>query len=198
MANTRSLTDKPITKETVLDDDGNVVAVHLSNVVTDPDSADAVQVPDGDEYPTANAQNYRDLEAHSAESPADALDTDETSVNEVQRIDPTGTVSGGTYDFVLLPGTDHEAEVTDVAYDATVATVQAAVNDALGDDATDAEGNNNVAVSGVAVGSGNLDFTFQNDFGAEDQPELTVDDANITGGGSLGAVTVTAGARADA
>lgn len=196
MANTRGLTDKPVTPE-VLEEDGKTVAAHLSEVITDPDDPRAVQVPDPDEYPEANATAKDDLSQHSEESPADALDSDETAVNEVQRIDPTGTVSGGTYDFVLLPGTDNAAAVSEVAFDATVAEVQALVDTALGDRATDGEGNRNVLVSGVGVDSGNLDFTFQNDFGAEDQPELTVDDANITGGGSLAAVTVTAGVHSD-
>lgn len=194
MGNTRALTDKPITPE-VLEEDGKVVAAHLSEVITDPEDERAVQVPDPDEYPSANATQQNPLAVHQEASPADALDPDETSVNEVQRIDPTGTVSGGTYDFVLLPGTDDEIALTEVAFDATPAAIQALVDAEPG--ALDGEGNRNIVVSGAAVSAGNLDFTFQNDFGAEDLPELTVEDADITGGGSLAAVTVTAGVRAD-
>ena len=195
MGNTRGLTDKPISPETV-EEDGKVVARHTTTVVTDPESADAVQVPDADQYPQANATGHDFLRDLTGTSPADALDADEASVNEVQRIDPSGTVSGGTYDFVLLPGTSRETAFTGVAYDATPTAINAliAAEDAL----VDGEGNQQVVASGAAVGSGNLDFTFSgSDVKGENQPELTVEDADITGGGTLAAVTVTAGVHAD-
>lgn len=68
MGNTRSLTDKPIERE-IIEEDGKVVAAHLTDVVTDPESGDAVQVPDGDEYPTANATTRNPLAAHQEDAP---------------------------------------------------------------------------------------------------------------------------------
>jgi hypothetical protein len=196
MANTRGLTDKPITRE-VIEEDGRVVAAHLSDVVTDPDSPEAVQIPDPDQYPSANATKQNPLAVHQASSPADALDPDEgAGVNEVQRVDPTGTVSGGSYDVVLAPGTAYETTLTDVPFDATPTQVNALI--AAQDSAKDGEGNVVVTASGAAVSAGNLDFTFQNDLAGEDVPTLTVDGSGITGGGSLAAVTVTPGQHADA
>lgn len=196
MGATRGLTDKPITRE-VIEEDGRVVAAHLSDVITDPESADAVQVPDPDEYPSANATGHDPLAVHQRTSPADALDADEgAGTNEVQRIDPTGTITAGTYDVVLAPGTAYETTLTAVPAASTPTQVNALID--AEDSAKDGEGNVVVVASGAAVTAGNLDFTFQNDLAGQDVPELTVEDAAITGGGTLAAVTVTPGQHADA
>lgn len=191
---TRGLTIKPVTPE-ILEEDGKTVAAHLTEVITDPNEARAVQVPNSDEYPTANATGLDPLSIHSQENPADALDTDEANVNEVQRIDPTGTVSGGTYDVVLAPGTEFETTLTAVPFDATPTAVNALLD--AEESIHDAENNKVVLASGAAVSAGNLDFTFQNALAGQDVPELTVEDAAITGGGTLAAVTVTPGQHAD-
>jgi hypothetical protein len=196
MGNTRGLTDKPITRE-IIEEDGRVVAAHLSDVVTDPNSAEAVQIPDPDQYPSANATKQNPLAVQQASSPADALDADDTRASTSSRSwTSTGTVSGGTYDVVLAPGTAYETALTDVPFDATPTAVNTLI--AAQDSAKDGEGNVVVTASGAAVSAGNLDFTFQNGLAGENVPTLTVDGSGITGGGTLAAVTVTPGQHADA
>lgn len=50
---------------------GRIVGQHLSDVITDPNDPDAVQVPDASEYPTANATELDPLSVHDDDSPAD-------------------------------------------------------------------------------------------------------------------------------
>jgi hypothetical protein len=189
MGNTRGLTDKPIVRE-VIEEDGRVVAAHLSDVVTDPDSPEAVQVPDADQYPTANATQLDPLSQHQSEAPSDAQDPDETDVNEVQTISDSGTVSGGTFTLEFQGDT-----TADLDWDSTAAEVQAALV-ALNSVGTDGEGNPNVAVSGGPLPADTV-VTFQNDLGSEDVEILTVDNTAITGGGTLVVAETTKGVRAD-
>lgn len=191
MGNTRGLTDKPIEREVVRDEDGDIVAVHTSDVVTDPNSPEAVQVPDADEYPSANASNRNPLDEQENPSPADALDPDEAGVNEVQTISDSGTVSGGTFTLTFRGDT-----TDDLAYNATAATVEAALL-ALDSIGTDGEGNDNVNVTGGPL-PGDTVVTFQNGLGTEDVPALTVDNTDITGGGTLVVAETTKGVRSDA
>lgn len=176
MGQARSLTDKPITRE-IVEEDGRVVAAHLSDVVTDPESADAVQVPDGDVYPTANATQLDPLAVHETPDPADALDDDEASVNEIQSVTLDDTADGT---FTLTFEGD---ETDDIDYDATAAAVKTALV-ALPSIGTDGEGHDNVTVSGSAGGPWTV--TFVNDLGGRDVAALTGDE------GDLVAVTPTA------
>lgn len=176
---TQSLTTKPITPE-VIEEDGKVVAVHRNTVVTDPNDPDAVIVLDPEEYPTANAQTQDPLRAQLAGSPNDALDPDEASVNEVQRLAHTGTVSGGTFKIVLPASLGGETTAA-INYNETPANIAAAVVEALGDRGHNGEGLANVTGSGATPSSGNCDLTFVNDLGAEDIDALTVDGALLTG-----------------
>lgn len=100
--------------------------------------------------------------------------------NEVQRITPTGTVSGGTWDWAW----DGYA-ITGIAYNASVAAVQALIDSEVGSGL--------ITVGGSALNAGFMSFTFGCDFAARDVAELTVEDASITGGGTLAASTTTAG-----
>jgi hypothetical protein len=186
---TQGLTHKPITRDVVEDEDG-VVAAHLSDVVTDPESPEAVQVPDPDEYPTANASKRTAIGHVNEPSPADALDPDEAAVNEVQTISDSGTVSGGTFTLSFDGDT-----TDDIAYNATAAAVQAALVE-LASIGTDGEGNNNVAVAGGPL-PGDTTVTFQNDLGGEDVALLTVDNTDITGGGTLVVAETVKGVRTD-
>lgn len=163
MAATRGLTDKPITKE-VLEEDGRTVAAHVSTVVTDPDSADAVQVLDPNAYPSANASAHDDLAAHTQSSPADFGDADEASVNEQQSITLDDTAAG---EFTL----SFDGDTTDpIAFDATASAVKDALVD-LASIGTNGEGDDNVTVSGSAGGPWTV--TFVNDLAAQDVAPLT-------------------------
>lgn len=70
MGATRSLTDKPIERE-IIEEDGKVVAAHLTDVVTDPEAENAVQVADADDYPSANATEVNPLAVHQQSPPFD-------------------------------------------------------------------------------------------------------------------------------
>lgn len=54
-------------------DSGRVVARHLSDVVTDPESEDAVQGVSASEYPSANQTEADPLAEHAEQSPADVF-----------------------------------------------------------------------------------------------------------------------------
>lgn len=70
MGATRSLTDKPIERD-IVEEDGKVVAAHLTDVVTDPESGDAVQIADAEQYPSANATEVNPLAVHDQSPPFD-------------------------------------------------------------------------------------------------------------------------------
>lgn len=169
MGNTRGLTDKPIERE-VITEDGRVVAAHLSDVVTDPNSADAVQIPDADRYPSANATQQNPLAVHEASSPADALDPDETDVNEVQSLTEATAITAGTFTITF------DGETTDaIAFDATAAQIQAALealaNVSPGD----------ITVAGGPVPTAPATLTFGGNYAAQDVPLVTVDETDLTG-----------------
>lgn len=188
MGNTRGLTDKPITKETVLDPvTGKVVARHETTVVTDPTAANAVQIPDADQYPSANQTHADPLEVHTAPSPADALDADSADVNELQTLAKTGTVSGGTYTLSWNGDTTTALPVAATAADVKAALV--AMSPEL--DADD------LTVTGGPVSSTPVAITFKGDYAAQDVPAITVDGALATGGGTLAVTETTKGVKAD-
>jgi hypothetical protein len=186
MGVTRGLTDKPVTKEVVYDSDGRVVAAHLSTVVTDPTAANAVQIPDADQYPSANATQQDPLEVHEASSPADAQDPDEgTGTNEVQTLSASGTVSGGTF-----KATWDGEQTASVAYNATAAQFQTALL-ALP----------NLSAGDVTVTGGPLPaavVTFKGNYASQDVSAITIDNTAITGGGTIVVAETTKGVRADA
>jgi len=91
-------------------------------------------------------------------------------VDEVQRLTPTGTISGG--DFTIT----FEGQETDaIAFNATAAAIQAAL-----------EALSNVAVGEVEVTGGPMnttavDITFTGNKAGTDRTQVTVDDGNLTG-----------------
>lgn len=101
------------------------------------------------------------------------------AVNEVQTLTATGTVSGGTYALVLDGVT-----IASVAHNATVATIQAAINAALGA--------GQITVGGGAFPGTPLTFTFGGVYAGTNVPTITVTDA-VTGGGSIAMAQTTAG-----
>jgi len=193
MGNTRGLTDKPITKEVIVDPlTGKVVAAHLSTVVTDPTSADAVVVPDKFEYPTANATAQDPLNVHEGVNPADALDPDEgTGTNEVQTITDTPTITSGTFKLTF-----RGEQTAAIAYNATIAQVQAALV-LLATVGKDGEKVDNVTVTGGPLPGTDTVITFRGDLGFEDVPAITVDNSALVGG-TLAVAETTKGIRADA
>jgi hypothetical protein len=76
-----ALTSHTTAPGVVVDDDGNVVAVHTTEVITDPESPLAVQVPDPEVYPNA-AGGTNPLEVHTEPSPNEASEEDAFSVVE--------------------------------------------------------------------------------------------------------------------
>lgn len=187
MGNTRSLTDKPIAKEVVVDaETGKVVAAHLTDVVTDPAAANAVQIPDGDVYPTADATGLDPLAVHSADDPTTAINPDQTvDTDEVQTVTITGSPTGGTFTLTF------DGDTTDtIAYNAASSTVQTKLR------ALDSVGGANVNVTGSAGGP--YTVTFVNELGAQNVAALTKDATGLTGGTSpnVTIATTTAGYKA--
>jgi hypothetical protein len=107
-----------------------------------------------------------------------------TRTNEVQTITPTGTVSGGTwnYEFEFEGLSDN----VDIPWDATAAEIQAYI------EALSSVGSGNVGVVGTLATT--VVITYQGKLAAYNMPLAVVDDANITGGGTLAIVQTTAGA----
>jgi hypothetical protein len=101
--------------------------------------------------------------------------------NEVQRITPTGTISGGTTTFTYSGQTTGA-----VAYNATAADVQAALealsNIAAGD----------VLCTGGPLNVAPIDIEYRKALGCANVAEIT-HTPSLTGGGSLAMSTVTAG-----
>lgn len=91
-----------------------------------------------------------------------------SNVNEVQRITPTGTISGGTFRI----GTADGSLTVALAYNATAAQIQAALETILGA--------GNVACSGGAINSAYVQVTFQGLCGGLKMPLLTITN-NLTG-----------------
>lgn len=184
MGNTRSLTDKPIAKEIVVDaETGKVVAAHLTDVVTDETSADAVQVPDADVYPTANATELDPLAALDSDDPTTAINPDQTvDTDEVQSVTITGSPTGGTFTLTFDGDT-----TSAINYNAAASTVQTALR------ALDSIDGANVTVTGSAGGP--YTVTFVNELGAQNVAAMTASGAGLTGGTSPGVTiaTVTAG-----
>jgi hypothetical protein len=104
-----------------------------------------------------------------------------SAVNEVQTLTATGTVSGGTYSLALDGLT-----IFSGAYNASVATIQAAINAALG--------SGQITVGGGAFPGTPLTFTVASGgiYAGTDIPLITVTSA-VTGGGSIAMAQTTAG-----
>lgn len=185
--NTRGLTLKPVVRE-VVEEDGRVVAAHLSEVITDPTASNAVQIPDSDQYPSANATGLDPLAVHQASSPADAQDPDEgAGTNEVQTLSETGTITAGTYTLTW------EGDTTAaIAFDATAAQIKAALVDASPELST-----SDLTVTGGPVHTTPVVITFTGSYAAQDVSAITTTSTGLTGG-TVGIVETTKGVHADA
>lgn len=106
--------------------------------------------------------------------------TPDDGVSEVQRITPSGTISGGTFTLT------YDGEETDpIDWDATAAEVEAAV-EALAN-----VGSGNVVGSGGPLPGAFVAITFAGALAGLPVPELVVDDGNLTGAGATLTVTTT-------
>lgn len=181
MGNTRSLTDKPITKEVVVDaETGKVVAAHLSTVVTDETAANAVQIPDGDVYPTADATGLDPLAVHDADDPTTAINPDQTvDTNEVQTVTISGSPTGGTFTLTFSGSTTDT-----IAYNAAASTVQTKLR------ALDSIDGANVSVTGSAGGPYTVEFI--GELAATNVAQMTASGAGLTGGTTPGVTIATA------
>jgi hypothetical protein len=114
---------------------------------------------------------------------------DTAGANEVHTITPSGTVSGGSWDLTILPGTQYEETFTDIAFDDTAAEVQTAVDERYLDDHGLPAGT--IDVGGAALSSGAMTLTYDADLGGQNWPQATVDVTGLTGAGATAAVTTT-------
>lgn len=104
---------------------------------------------------------------------------------ERQTITPSGTVSGGTWTF------EFEGQVTgNINHNANAATIQTAIEALPNVEPGD------VIVAGGPLSSGAVTIDFTGSFAGVNVPIGVVEDANITGGGTLAIAQTTAGADA--
>lgn len=165
MGNTRSLTDKPITKE-IVEEDGKLIAAHLSTVVTDPNDPLAVQILDPNEYPSANATELDPLSVEDDPTPNEDLGSEQPEgQNEYQYVEVQGS-DGGTFSLTF------KGEETDAMnYNVTLPTFTAKL-EAL---STIGAGNVNVFTDGPG-----FVIEFINDLGEQNVPQLSAR-AELTG-----------------
>jgi hypothetical protein len=105
-----------------------------------------------------------------------------SGANEVQTLTKGGTWSGGTYTITLFPGVDGAVTTSALAYDATAATVQAAVRAALATstEAYIVEYADSITVTGGPLSTTALTITFVGSEGLN-VPQATADITNVTG-----------------
>jgi len=130
----------------------------------------AVRLPGGVNYPAGQVLGFRTPVA--------------TPVNEVQTATVSGTPSGGTFTLGFMNSMGSYDYTTAIAYNATVAAVQAAVDALLG--------SGSVVVGGSA---GSWTFTFAQDYAGIDVPLILFGTNSLTGGTSpsVGIVETTKG-----
>lgn len=106
----------------------------------------------------------------------------QAAVNEIQTLTATGTVSGGTYTITFEGQT-----TTALAFDATVAQVQAALNALSNVDSGD------IVVAGGAFPATPLTFTFGGQYAARNASAMSVTDSTTGAGHTLTFTTPTPG-----
>lgn len=107
-------------------------------------------------------------------------------VNEVQRIDLVGNYSGGTFTLTVDLGSGDET-TGNIAYNASAATVQAAIEALTSVSAGD------VAVTGGPGPSTPWFVTWKGTYAATEVAEFTIDGTNLTGNGGVSVTTTTQG-----
>lgn len=116
-----------------------------------------------------------------------------SAANEVQTITEGTAITAGTYTITLFPGLAAQVTTAALAYNATAATVQAAVRAALAASLDDLANDyaDSITVTGGPVDTTALTVTYVGDSGV-DVPPLTVDVTALTG--TVTVATGTAGA----
>lgn len=109
-------------------------------------------------------------------------------VNEIQTITIGGTPTGGTY-YLEFNG----SRTTDLAHDADIATIQAALLK-LSSIGKDDSGNNNILVGAGDLPGTPVTVTFQNDLGARRVPLMTSFSSELTSAATNEVQTLTQGA----
>lgn len=108
--------------------------------------------------------------------------------DEVQTITKTGTVSGGNFTLEFQHPSNGTSETTaNIAYDANAATIQAAII------ALSMFVSGDVVVTGGPASTNPIVLTFGGNFANTKMPLVAVEDAGITGGGSLASARTTEG-----
>ena len=117
------------------------------------------------------------------------LKTNSPGVNAVQTVSKTGTVSGGTFNYQgTRPDTSATTNVTSIAWNVSLATFQGTVLDVI-------YGAGNTLATGGPLPGTPIVVTFQSGLAAYPVVLPTINNASLTGGGTIGAVTTTAGVR---
>lgn len=102
--------------------------------------------------------------------------------DEVQTLAMAGTITGGTYTITVVDETGADATTTDLAYNADIAAINAALDVALGA--------SEVVASGTVVTA--CVFTFSgSSYDKRNQLPITVDMSSLTGGGTEYTMTET-------
>ncbi len=114
---------------------------------------------------------FCDMDALGEKLPTDAGGDPSAAVNERQRLSITGTPTGGNFTLVYDGQT-----TTTIAYDASAATVQAAL-----------EGLSNIAAGDVSCSGGALpgtlvEITFQGNLAGQNVPLISIGTNSLTGG----------------
>lgn len=117
------------------------------------------------------------------------LKTNSPGVNAVQTVSVTGTVSGGTFNYQgTRPDTNATTNVTGIAWNVSLAIFQSTVLDAI-------YGAGNTLATGGPLPGTPIVVNFQGALAAYPVVLPTINNASLTGGGTIGAVTTTAGVR---
>jgi len=104
-----------------------------------------------------------------------------TAVDEVQTLDRTGTISGGSFTLTM------DGQTTGaIAYDANAATIEAAL------EALTNIGSGNVTVTGGPVSSTDVVLTYSGELAGTNVPLISIT-SSLTGGGTCVVVATTAG-----
>lgn len=144
----------------------------------------------------ARSRAYQQVAREAAKAVA-GLTTANTAQDEVTDIaQHVATVSGGTFTLSVNATVNAITYTTaGIAYNATAATIEAALDTAS--PATVGDGDINVAEAGSAgLSDGNCAFTCSGNL-AEVPVLITIDGASLTGGGTAGAVTRTTAGQPD-
>jgi hypothetical protein len=105
-------------------------------------------------------------------------------VNELQRLTPSGTISGGSFTLTF-----NAVATAAIAFNATAADIKAAL------EAISTIGVDEVVVTGGPINTTAVDVEFRGTLGCTNVSQMTLS-SSLTGGGSVAVSTVTAGVAA--